>query len=229
MSTTERLSNVTETHLGDGTRSDRGRLVVFEGPSQVGKTTVSRELVNALSGGDRSCEWHAFPGQFSGTLGKHIYELHHRPASFGLAEIAPSAIQALHVAAHLDAIERTILPKLAAGVDIVLDRYWWSTIAYGVATGVPKQLLDSLVASELIAWSGLQPTLVVVLDRSVAQSPSQEQSFAGILQGEYRRLLEAAARIHPACVMENNGTVGQVVDAVTDLLDKLNVPGEDLK
>ncbi|MGE7471997.1 dTMP kinase [Bosea sp. NPDC003192] len=204
-------------------------MVAFEGPNEVGKTTVSRELAHQLSASGRSCEWHAFPGRSPGTLGQHIYDLHHRPASFGLGEVAPSAIQALHIAAHLDAIERTILPKLAAGVDIVLDRYWWSTIAYGVATGVPSRLLDSLVASELIAWNGLQPTLVVVLDRSFAKPRSQERSCADVLQREYRRLLEAAGGRHAACFVDNNGTVEQTVAGVADLLGRLNTPVGDVE
>lgn len=197
----------------------RGRLIAFEGPNEVGKTTVSRELSYTLSASGRSCEWHAFPGRSSGTLGQHIYDLHHRPRSFGLGEIAPSALQALHIAAHLDAIERTILPKLAAGVDIVLDRYWWSTIAYGIAAGVPQQLLDSLVASELIAWNGFQPTLVVVLDRFSAKP--QEPSCASVLRREYRRLLKAADGRHPAIFVDNNGTVEQTVAEVADLLHAL--------
>lgn len=207
----------------------RGRLVAFEGPNDVGKTTVSRELSNTLSASGRSCEWHAFPGRSSGTLGRHIYDLHHKPALFGLSEITPSAIQALHIAAHLDAIERTILPKLAAGVDIVLDRYWWSTIAYGVATGVPQRLLDSLVASELIAWNGLQPTLVVVLDRSFAKPRLQERACSDVLRQEYRRLLEAADSRHPACFVDNNGTVEQAVAGVADLLNRLNAPLGDIE
>ncbi len=207
----------------------RGRLIAFEGPNDVGKTTVSRELSNKLGASVGWCEWHAFPGRSSGTLGQHVYDLHHRPASFGLGEITPSAIQALHIAAHLDIIERTILPKLAAGVDIVLDRYWWSTIAYGVATGVPLRLLDSLVASELIAWNGLQPTLVVILDRSSAKPQSPEQSCADVLRREYRRLLEAADGRHPACFVENNGTVEQTAAGVAGLLDRLNAPGGDVE
>lgn len=207
----------------------RGRLVAFEGPNEVGKTTVSRELSNTLLASGRSCEWHAFPGRSSGTLGQHVYDLHHKPASFGLGEIAPSAIQALHIAAHLDAIERTILPKLAIGVDIVLDRYWWSTIAYGVATGVPQRLLDSLVGAELVAWNGLQPTVVVVLDRSFAKSRLQERSYADVLQREYRRLIEAADGRHPACFVDNNGTVEQTVAGVADLLDRLNAPGREVE
>lgn len=215
---------------GEPTRASKsGRLVAFEGPNEVGKTTVSRELSNMLSASGRSCEWHAFPGRSPGTLGQHIYDLHHRPASFGLGEVAPSAIQALHIAAHLDAIERIILPKLAAGVDIVLDRYWWSTIAYGVATGVPLQLLESLVASEHIAWNGLQPALVVVLDRTFAKPRSRERPCIDVLREEYRRLLEAAEGRHAACFVDNNGTVEQTAAEVADLLDRLSAPWGDVE
>ena len=207
----------------------RGRLIAFEGPNNVGKTTVSRELSKKLGASGRWCEWHAFPGRSSGTLGQHVYDLHHKSASFGVGEIAPSAIQALHIAAHLDAIERTILPKLATGADIVLDRYWWSTIAYGVATGVQQRLLESLVASELIAWNGLQPTLVVVLDRSIAKPQSHQLICPDVLRREYRRLLGAADDRHPACFIDNNGTVEQTVAGIVDLLARLDARGEDVE
>lgn len=204
-----------------GGRAATGRLIAFEGPNEVGKTTISQAFSRLLESRGRPCEWHAFPGRMAGALGRHVYDIHHRPETFGLGEIAPSAVQALHVAAHLDAIERIIHPKLAAGVDIVLDRFWWSTIAYGVATGVSQPLLDSLVSAELVAWNGLEPTLVVVLDRRLPATPD-EPVFEARLREEYLRLVRSASRRHPARFVDNNGTVEQAVTGVADLLENLS-------
>lgn len=220
---------IADKQLGKGVQSDLGRLIVFEGPNEVGKTTVSRELSKKLNSRGRLCEWHSFPGQAPGTLGQHIYNLHHQPEIFGLSEIQPSAMQALHIAAHLEAIEHSVLPKLGVGIDIVLDRYWWSTVAYGIATGVPKRLLDSLVASELVAWNGLQPALLVLLDRSLAKPQSPEQSCTDTLRLEYRGLLESAKGQYPVRFIENNGTVEQAVARIIDLLDKVSAPVGDVE
>lgn len=210
----------------DAGRRNYGRLIAFEGPNEVGKTAISRALSTRLGERGRSCEWHAFPGRSPGTLGRHVYDLHHDPKALGLGDVTPAAIQALHVAAHLDAIERLIMPTLALGSDVILDRYWWSTIAYGVVSGVPRRVLDSLVGAELLAWNGLQPTLVIVLERSAGGDDHDPShcSFDGMLRGEYRRLVEDAGGRYPARFVDNNGTVEQTVTAVANLLNELSTP-----
>lgn len=195
-----------------------GRLIAFEGPNEVGKTTISQALAHRIGSRGIPCEWHAFPGRLAGTLGHHVYRLHHARDEFGLKEIAPAALQALHIAAHLDAIERVLLPKLGSGVDIVLDRFWWSTVAYGVATGVSRALLESLVNSELLAWQGRTPTLVIVLERQ--GTPHTQAALTDPLRTQYRTLVSDAYGRHAAHIVGNHGTVAETTAKVADLLDK---------
>ena len=59
--------------------SENGFLVVFEGADGVGKSTLSKGLFDYLQSKAVPSLHLAFPGKDEGTLGKHIYDLHHRP------------------------------------------------------------------------------------------------------------------------------------------------------
>ena len=219
-----RLTSLVMNKLGDRTRiraakPHAGRLIVLEGPNDVGKTTISEALAQWLNEQGFPSEVHAFPGRAPGSLGHHVYRLHHAPLELGVEEFSPAALQALHVAAHLDAIERTILPKLASGIDVVLDRYWWSTMAYGIATGVSESVLRSLIAAELLAWNGQVPTLVVVLERAVPVTQDDQTDFIRSVREQYLRIAQAAAREHPSQVIANDGTVDQTVSKIVSLLE----------
>jgi dTMP kinase len=61
-------------------------------------------------------------------------------------------LQTLHVAAHLDAIERKILPALEAGTWVILDRYWWSTWVYGIEQGISSTYLEPVIKAEQARW-----------------------------------------------------------------------------
>ena len=113
-----------------------------------------------------TCDHLSFPGKEEGTIGHLVYEVHHEPASFGLNSIAEISRQALHIAAHLDEIERRILPALQQGRWVVLDRFWWSTWVYGRAASVENSTLDALIQAERLHWRDVKPDALFVIDRS---------------------------------------------------------------
>lgn len=140
-------------------------LYVFEGADGVGKTTISKEFTTFLSSTNKKCCYLSFPGNSSGTLGKHIYEIHHELNNVGIATINPTSLQLLHVASHIDAIESAILPALRSGQSIVLDRFWWSTIVYGRVYGANEESLQKLIEIEKMHWAEFQPACVFYLKR----------------------------------------------------------------
>lgn len=120
-------------------------LYIFEGADCTGKTSLATAFANRVG-----AIYYAFPGRESGTLGHHIYELHH--GKYGDFQIAGESLQMLHVAAHLTVLHTRIFPWIDSGKDVVLDRFYWSTYCYGVAYGAPHNFLRALIELEQDYW-----------------------------------------------------------------------------
>ncbi|CAG0957369.1 Thymidylate kinase [Anaerolineales bacterium] len=190
-------------------------LFVFEGADGAGKTTLVSALAEYLDRRGVECVALAFPGTQTGSIGKHVHELHHNPLHFGISAITPSSFQLLHVAAHLDAIERTILPALRAGKVVLLDRYLWSTLVYGGISDVPAAMLQSMAMLELVAWQGVKPTTVFLMDR-----PGTDSALVAAYAALARRESD-----FPVEILANTGTVESLRDKVLEIIAKSGADG----
>lgn len=188
-------------------------LFVFEGADNVGKTTVIREVEKRLHTEGLITKSFSFPGKEAGTIGAHIYELHHDPIRFGITHQSQLSLQLLHVAAHIDTIEQRILPLLQVGGTVLLDRYWWSTWAYATAASVPRDQLEAIISVEKLVWGDIAPTMLFLLSRTqVITEPS--------LLDAYKSLVKSEASCYPIIPIENNGTLDSTIDTVmTAILD----------
>ncbi len=149
-----------------GTPSGRlGRLIVFEGPDGAGKTTLISRYADYAREVEGSVTTLSFPGREPGSLGSHIYALHHEPGQFGIVGMTAESLQALHVAAHLDAIDRFIRPRIEQGEMVLLDRYWWSTWVYGIDAGAREETLNALAECERGHWGSLTPSAIILVTR----------------------------------------------------------------
>lgn len=92
-----------------------GKLFVFEGADGVGKSTVSQLVTERLKNNGNSCLYLSFPGKEEGTLGNLVYQIHHDQKHFNIDAIVPASLQVLHIAAHIDAIEKKIIPAIKEG------------------------------------------------------------------------------------------------------------------
>ena len=161
----------------------QGRLIVFEGPDNVGKSTLAEHLTNRLREAGVRCEQLAFPGHLPGSLGRLVYDLHHNTSGLGFGKINATSLQMLHIAAHIDVIEGHILPALRAGCWILLDRFWWSTWVYGGSSGVSEPSLETMIELEQLHWGIVTPDVLFLVERkSVAPDDGNE------LQERYRNL-----------------------------------------
>ncbi|MGB7284476.1 MAG: hypothetical protein WBE13_19585 [Candidatus Acidiferrum sp.] len=168
-------------------------MIVFEGPDAVGKTTFVQCVKTLLEQANLPNEILSFPGNRPGTIGQLVYDLHHDPRKFGIGQISPIGLQALHIAAHLDAITHTILPAINSGKWIVLDRFWWSTWAYGCAAGIDPRILNSLISSEKLQWGQITPSVVFLIRRTEPFRDEPADDEFTILSNLYRELSSSEA------------------------------------
>jgi hypothetical protein len=124
--------------------------------------------------------------------------------------LTPASLQALHIAAHLDAIETEIVPSLNAGETIVLDRYWWSTWVYGMAGGIREEILQSLIEAECLAWGRWQPDLVFHVTRSSPLRNEPAETWGKLVRG-YDQLVEREAGKYPIHVLPNDRVIEETV------------------
>jgi dTMP kinase len=171
----------------------RGKLIVFEGPDAVGKSTLVQYLRVLLEQDQLAHEILSFPGDRPGTIGKLVYDLHHAPGKFGIEQLSPVGLQALHIAAHLDAITQTILPALNSGTWVVLDRFWWSTWVYGRAAGINPRILDSLIHAEKLLWGQFTPSVVFLIQRTNPFGDEPASDEFDVLSDLYRELSTSEA------------------------------------
>ena len=193
-----------------------GRLIVFEGGDNVGKSTIIKTLVEDLESKGQVVSQLAFPGNQPHTLGKWVYDYHHAPAN---SKANQTSLQMLHVAAHIDCIENQIVPFLKDGQLVVLDRFWWSTWVYGIVGGVSEQNLKRMISIEKNYWGEILPSCVFWLRRRKAEIDPFQQKVCG----EYRRLTEMESGNHPVFEICNESTVDAALSNIVSHLTSLDL------
>jgi len=189
------------------------KILVFEGPNDVGKTTLSLGLSKVLKELAVDAELFSFPGKNCSELGDLVYKLH-SDANAGTFEIESFSLQMLHVAAHIDLIKNKIATALQMGKCIILDRFWWSTMIYGRISGVDGGMLDSLIAIEKRVWNESRPYAVFLLRRELNNSDAvnHRQAF------EYKQLAEEESLHYPVFCIDNRS----IDSSLQEILQKLH-------
>jgi dTMP kinase len=147
---------VSEPEVTCGEGSTRGHFIAFEGGEASGKSTQAQLLATRLGA--------LLTREPGGTaLGERVRELLLDPATDDLDARTELLLMA---AARAEHVARVIGPSLAAGRDVVCDRFGASSVAYqGHGRGLPP---DEVVRVSAWAAAGLEPDLVVLLDVDAA-------------------------------------------------------------
>ena len=130
----------------------KGILVVLEGIDGSGKTTQARSLLRRLR--YRGYKAVFFREPTRGKWGREVKKLAARADS-----LTPDEELDLFVRDRRDNVAKNLVPALEAGKVVVLDRYYFSTIAYQGAKGIDTGKIRRM--NEAFA---VRPDLVVVLD-----------------------------------------------------------------
>lgn len=104
-----------------------GCLIVVEGIDGCGKTTIAARVADHLSSQGRAVHWTRRPSD--GPIGKEIRRALAGDSGAVNLHCRESAV-ALFAADLYDQASREILPMLEAGVIVVCDRWWASSVAY---------------------------------------------------------------------------------------------------
>ena len=132
----------------------RGRFITLEGGEGAGKTTQTGLLVEVLRASGLAVLQTREPGGSPGA------ELLRGILLNGSIDWTPRAETLLHFAARAEHVATTIGPALAAGIWVVCDRFYDSTLAYqGYGQGAGAEFI-----LEQIRLLDLAPDLTLVLD-----------------------------------------------------------------
>jgi dTMP kinase len=155
----------------------RGCFITFEGGEGAGKSTQARRLAEGLAADGVPVLLTREPGGSPGA------EILRDILLNGRHDWAPSAEIILHFASRAEHIARTIRPALDAGITVICDRYYDSTLVYQFyGQGGDRHAIA--VLSDLM---GLVPDLTLVLDVSVATTQAR-LAARGQAADRYERL-----------------------------------------
>ncbi|MGI4747044.1 MAG: dTMP kinase [Janthinobacterium lividum] len=160
-----------------------GLFITLEGSEGAGKSTQALLLTEALQARGHSVLRTREPGGSPGAERLRTLLLDGDHALSLRAEVM------VHFASRLDHVEHTIRPALDAGMIVVCDRFYDSTLAYqGYGLGLGDADCLAFI-DRLIGLVGLTPDLTLLLDlpRDLALTRLQQR---GTLNDRYERLDE---------------------------------------
>lgn len=194
-----------------------GRLFVFEGSDGVGKSTISENVAEQLRGKGFDVLLLSLPGNDPNSLGDLVYKIRHK--ELGNGDFSTASLQALQIAAHIDFIENRIRPAILARKTIILDRYWWSTVAYGQASNIPKTIIDAMVKLEKTVWGNLLPDKLFLITRHEPFRAELDSKSWIRIYSAYQDLFEKEKGNYPIDIIYNSKPLKRVVSDVVRIIN----------
>ena len=140
----------------------KGFLVSLEGPEGAGKTSVLEALIPILE--DRGMEVLTTREPGGVLIGEKIREVILDPSH---TEMDPKTELLLYIASRRQHLVEKVLPALAAGKLVIMDRFIDSSVAYqGFGRGLDIEAIDWL---NEFATDGLKPDLTLYFDIEVEE------------------------------------------------------------
>ena len=201
-------------------RREWGRFFVLEGLDGAGTTTQAELLRDWLQKRGRRVHLTAEPSR--GPVGALVRQiLAGRVTGGASGAVEPAALALLFAADRLDHVASEVEPRLAAGYDVVSDRYALSSLAYqAVATGDAgwvEEINARAPAPDLTVFLDVRPG--VALRRRFAASAERElfefPAFQRKVALAYRRSIARLRRLGQRVeVVAGDGPIADVAAAV---------------
>jgi dTMP kinase len=170
------------------------KLIVIEGLDGAGTTTQVKRLVAHLNANGRAA--HATREPSDGPIGKLIREMLTGGHTIPGVALSQGTFGLLFAADRLDHLQREVEPQLAAGVTVVSDRWYHSSLAYQ-GTGADRDWITTLNAR------ARKPDLTIFLEVR-AHVAAQRRHAAGRVQELFEdiHMQEAVAAGYAATIAE---------------------------
>jgi len=187
----------------------KGFLVSLEGPEGAGKTSVLEAMIPILE--DRGIEVLSTREPGGGLIGEKIREVILDPSH---TEMDPKTELLLYIASRRQHLVEKVLPALAAGKLVIMDRFIDSSVAYqGFGRGLDIDAIDWL---NEFATDGLKPDLTLYFDIEVEEGLAR---IAANSDREVNRLdmegLDLHRKVHQGylSLLEREGNRIEKIDA----------------
>ncbi len=182
-----------------------GRFIVFEGIDGVGKTTQVKLLARKLADMGREVVETREPTD--GVHGRRLRELFTQRHKLSLEQELE-----LFIADRREHVARLITPELAAGRDVLCDRYYLSTAAYQGAAGAD---VDEIIRmNESFAPA---PDLFIILEAPAAVGCGRISSLRGEELNDFEQAgyLERVGEIFSSLRRDNIVRIDATADIAT--------------
>lgn len=190
-------------------------IYVFEGIDNVGKTTIVQKLKEKICETMKcECTIVAFPGNDPRTLGSLVYDIHHNQKKYFEESLNETSLQLLHIASHIDLLQRKLRRLSSEKCIVLLDRYWWSTYVYGLAGGMDENIIQTIIAPELLFWKDINVKKIFLLERDNREHDYDEVKDRKIVE-VYREL---SARESKSILIDNNGSIDETVTKIFNVI-----------
>lgn len=157
-------------------RVREGAAVVVEGVDSAGKSTLIDDLLADARWSPAPARLHLPSG--ASPLTARVYE--------ALESIAPTsglARQLFHLACHAE--NASMIAQRRRDSGLLLDRWWWSTLAYSTDLATEQQRVIASVVESI--WSGFEADLVCCLFEPLRD----DSNNSDLVTAAYYRLAEA--------------------------------------
>jgi dTMP kinase len=178
------------------TRGGAGRFIVLEGLDGAGTTTQSRLLGERLRREGRRAHVTAEPS--GGPVGALLRQVLQKRVNGGAGDgFDARALALLFAADRLDHLAAEVLPRLAAGEDVLSDRFTLSSLAYqSITTGDPawvEEINRRARAPDLTLFLRVRPGLALGRRRGAGTTPElyEVDAFQRKVARSYERAVKA--------------------------------------
>ena len=192
------------------------RIIVFEGIDHVGKSTLAGRVSAALKeqiSPEVKIMMMSSPGKgIEGSLGDFVYKIHHNRVKDITEKMDPTALQMLHVASHLNNLQNRMLPHIKSSGVVILDRFWWSAIAYGIAAGISEPILYNIVSPEIELFNLVKEHLKVFYITRDNIDYDHGLTHGERIISEYKKIAKSSD--YDVRTIYNDGTIEETVNLI---------------